>query len=308
MIRGEDGELRAFRNVCRHRATRLREGRGTCGKALRCPYHGWTYRTDGRLIGVPEGRGFPGLKKADLPLLPARVEVFSGLRLRQPRRRRRAAARLARRARGAARALRPRAARALHGVDEPPAGELEDRRRQLSRGLPRPDRPSWTHAAARLPALHGRGGGGLRVLRGAAARQAVGQPARARLPAPGAADAGADGRGHAASGATSSSGRTRRSTSIPTRSRRGRSTRTGSTPRTTSTRATAPSARARRCAACSGSTTASTSTVADEDAELVARVQAGMGDGGWVPGPLGEREAGVAWFADHVRRALEAAA
>ena len=47
MIRGEDGELRAFRNVCRHRAARLREGRGDCGKALRCPYHGWTYRTDG---------------------------------------------------------------------------------------------------------------------------------------------------------------------------------------------------------------------------------------------------------------------
>ena len=180
VIRGEDGELRAFRNVCRHRATRLREGRGTCGKALRCPYHGWTYRTDGRLIGVPEGRGFPGLKKADLPLLPARVEVFSGLRLRQSRRRRRAAARLARRARGAARALRPRAARALHGVDEPPAGELEDRRRQLSRGLPRPDRPSWTHAAARLSALHGRGGGGLRVLRGrrcATSRRATGSSA-----------------------------------------------------------------------------------------------------------------------------------
>ena len=44
VVRGEDGELRAFRNVCRHRATRLREGRGDCGKALRCPYHGWTYR------------------------------------------------------------------------------------------------------------------------------------------------------------------------------------------------------------------------------------------------------------------------
>ena len=77
-IRGEDGELRAFRNVCRHRATRLREGRGDCGKALRCPYHGWTYRTDGTLIGVPEGRGFAGLDKAELPLLEARVECFSG--------------------------------------------------------------------------------------------------------------------------------------------------------------------------------------------------------------------------------------
>jgi phenylpropionate dioxygenase-like ring-hydroxylating dioxygenase large terminal subunit len=59
VVRGEDGELRAFRNVCRHRAARLREGRGECGKALRCPYHSWTYRTDGSLIGVPEGRASP---------------------------------------------------------------------------------------------------------------------------------------------------------------------------------------------------------------------------------------------------------
>ena len=47
--------------------------------------------------------------------------------------------------------------------------------------------------------------------------------------------------------------------------------------------------------------------VADEDADLVARVQAGMATRGWRPGPLGEREAAVAWFADHVRAALEAA-
>ena len=79
VVRGEDGELRAFRNVCRHRAARLREGRGDCGKAIRCPYHGWTYRTDGRLIGVPEGRGFAGLDKRELGLMPARVEIFSGL-------------------------------------------------------------------------------------------------------------------------------------------------------------------------------------------------------------------------------------
>ena len=44
--------------------------------------------------------------------------------------------------------------------------------------------------------------------------------------------------------------------------------------------------------------------VADEDAVLVARVQAGMATSGWSPGPLGEREAAVAWFADHVRSAL----
>src|SRR3712207_3881488 len=79
VVRGEDGAIRAFRNVCRHRAARLREGRGDCGKAIRCPYHGWTYRTDGTLIGVPESRGFAGLDKPALGLLPARVEQFCGL-------------------------------------------------------------------------------------------------------------------------------------------------------------------------------------------------------------------------------------
>jgi choline monooxygenase len=47
--------------------------------------------------------------------------------------------------------------------------------------------------------------------------------------------------------------------------------------------------------------------VAQEDADLVARVQAGMATSGWEPGPLGEREAAVAWFADRIRRDLEAA-
>ena len=66
--------------------------------------------------------------------------------------------------------------------------------------------------------------------------------------------------------------------------------------------------RAARCARSSASTTGSTTTSRDEDAELVARVQAGMATRGWRPGPLGEREAAVAWFADRVRRDLEAGA
>jgi choline monooxygenase len=75
----DEGELRAFRNVCRHRGSRLLSGSGDCGKAIRCRYHGWTYRFDGELIGVPEGRSIPGLDKSALGLFPARVEVMSGL-------------------------------------------------------------------------------------------------------------------------------------------------------------------------------------------------------------------------------------
>ena len=79
VLRDGEGELRAFRNVCRHRGSRLLSGSGDCGKAIRCRYHGWTYRFDGELIGVPEGRAIPGLDKSSLGLFPARVEVMSGL-------------------------------------------------------------------------------------------------------------------------------------------------------------------------------------------------------------------------------------
>src|SRR5688572_1630759 len=79
VIRDEEGTLRAFRNVCRHRGSRLLNGSGQCGKAIRCLYHGWTYRTDGELIGVPEGRSIAGLDKSQLGLFPARVETLCGL-------------------------------------------------------------------------------------------------------------------------------------------------------------------------------------------------------------------------------------
>src|SRR5215208_4803877 len=79
VVRDHDGTLRAFRNVCRHRGSRLLAGSGECGKAIRCLYHGWTYRTDGELIGVPEARSIPGLDKSELGLFPVRVETVCGL-------------------------------------------------------------------------------------------------------------------------------------------------------------------------------------------------------------------------------------
>src|SRR4051794_26851433 len=79
VVRDHDGEIRAFRNVCRHRGSRLLSGSGACGKAIRCLYHGWTYRLDGELIGVPEGRDIPDLDKSRLGLHQVRAEVFCGL-------------------------------------------------------------------------------------------------------------------------------------------------------------------------------------------------------------------------------------
>ena len=79
VLRDPEGELRAFRNVCRHRGSQLLSGSGECGKAIRCRYHGWTYRLEGDLIGVPEARSIPGLDKSALGLFPAQVEELCGL-------------------------------------------------------------------------------------------------------------------------------------------------------------------------------------------------------------------------------------
>ena len=80
VIRDEQGQLRAYKNVCRHRASRLLSGAGQCKAAIRCRYHGWTYKLDGTLIGVPEGLGFgERLDKRALGLMPVRIEELCGL-------------------------------------------------------------------------------------------------------------------------------------------------------------------------------------------------------------------------------------
>lgn len=80
VIRDREGELRGFHNVCRHRGTRLLDAAGSCrGGRIACPYHGWSYGLDGRLLGVPAERTFPGLDKAALSLKPIELEVLEGL-------------------------------------------------------------------------------------------------------------------------------------------------------------------------------------------------------------------------------------
>ena len=80
VVRDKDLNLRAYRNVCRHRASRLLSGTGQCKGAIRCRYHGWTYRFDGSLIGVPEALTFgERLDKSALSLHPVRLEEMCGL-------------------------------------------------------------------------------------------------------------------------------------------------------------------------------------------------------------------------------------
>ena len=79
-IRGKDGEINAFHNVCRHRAARLLDdGKGNCGGMLTCPYHAWSYALDGRLVGVPFKNQYAALKEESYNLVPVETRLFMGL-------------------------------------------------------------------------------------------------------------------------------------------------------------------------------------------------------------------------------------
>ncbi len=75
VARGADGKLRAFYNVCRHRAGPPAEGCGS-HKLFRCGYHGWTYGLDGSLINATEIEGVEGFRPEDFALVPVRVEEW----------------------------------------------------------------------------------------------------------------------------------------------------------------------------------------------------------------------------------------
>ena len=69
IVRNKDGEAKAFLNACRHRGVKLAEGCGH-GNGFTCPYHGWTYNTDGALISVPSRQSFEPEQLRGLIALP----------------------------------------------------------------------------------------------------------------------------------------------------------------------------------------------------------------------------------------------
>ena len=79
VIRGDDGRLRAFHNVCRHRgAMLLNQPRGRCSHALSCPFHGWTYDIRGKLMSVPARHTFGQLELETNGLVPLELEIWMG--------------------------------------------------------------------------------------------------------------------------------------------------------------------------------------------------------------------------------------
>jgi len=80
LVRGRDGEIRSFLNVCRHRGARLCTGpRGQLAGAIQCRYHAWSYGFDGRLLGAPNLARDERLDRDALGLVPVRSEVWEGL-------------------------------------------------------------------------------------------------------------------------------------------------------------------------------------------------------------------------------------
>lgn len=75
VVRDKQGTLRAFSNVCRHRAGPIALGSG-CKNVLRCQYHGWTYTLDGRLIGTPDIDGVEFFDRTTMGMVPLRLETW----------------------------------------------------------------------------------------------------------------------------------------------------------------------------------------------------------------------------------------
>lgn len=79
IVRGEDGRLNAFHNLCRHRGSRVvPDTQGHCRNALVCPFHGWVYNFDGTLRGAARPQSFGDLDRSRFGLKPIEMEIWMG--------------------------------------------------------------------------------------------------------------------------------------------------------------------------------------------------------------------------------------
>ena len=77
-LRGSDGDVRAFFNVCQHRAHELLKGKGNVKSVIVCPYHAWSYELDGSLRGARATRNLPDFDPKEYGLAPVRLERHLG--------------------------------------------------------------------------------------------------------------------------------------------------------------------------------------------------------------------------------------
>ena len=78
ILRGKDGVVRAFHNLCRHRGSRVvAESQGSC-RAIICPFHGWVYNLDGTLRGPAEPKSLPDLDPVKWGLKPIDMDIWQG--------------------------------------------------------------------------------------------------------------------------------------------------------------------------------------------------------------------------------------
>ncbi len=78
IIRDDHGKLRGFHNVCQHRGHELVRGSGRT-RLIVCPYHAWSYQSDGTLVSARNTEACPGFRAGDFSLVPVRVEEFLGM-------------------------------------------------------------------------------------------------------------------------------------------------------------------------------------------------------------------------------------
>ena len=138
LVRGRDGVLRCFYNVCQHRAHRVLKGSGTLGPVVTCPYHAWAYNLDGSLRTARGCENVQDFDKSAFSLKEVRVDTMLGLVFVNLDPQARAVRRTVRGARGRHPALdapgrvsRTRVSKGLH-----PGGQLEGGDRQLPGVLP----------------------------------------------------------------------------------------------------------------------------------------------------------------------------
>ncbi|GAA4484565.1 hypothetical protein GCM10023094_38000 [Rhodococcus olei] len=79
VVKQNDGSVKAFSNVCRHRGAKVEFGESGCKRVFACPYHNWSYGKDGALQGLPHAEGFDGMDRTEYGLVEFPCEVRHGL-------------------------------------------------------------------------------------------------------------------------------------------------------------------------------------------------------------------------------------